>query len=239
MNYLKSLLIVLLTAMGTNQVFAHALWIETDVNGKLNAKHEVKIFYGEYVANERDSVQKWYSDVRDFTLWLTTPKNEKIKLETKAGANYYGANFTPTQEGVYLLTVVHEAKELGGTTKYEFSSVAPVAVGKNAIISGSAIANPLHAIATEAKVYKVNSAVKVNAYLNGTAAQGKTVTVFSPEGWSKDFTVSADGTIEFLPLWPGRYVLEASNYEEKSGQHNGKAYTAAWQGATSSFVVSK
>lgn len=239
MKKLKSILFILLLATASNQLFAHALWIETNTSGKIGAAHNVKIFYGEYASNERDSVAKWYSDVKDFTLWLTTPGKAKVKLETVPGANYYSASFVPKEDGVYLLTVVHEAKELGGTTKYEFSSLAAVAVGKAVAVESSAIANPLHVSANHAKVYKANAPVKIKALLNGEALAGKSISVFSPEGWSKEYKTDENGVVEFSPLWPGRYVLEVSNYQKATGEHHGKNYTAAWQGATSSFEVAE
>ena len=237
-NFISILFSLLFMAV-SSQLFAHALWIETKTIGKIGSSQEVKVFYGEYVANERDSVVKWYSDVKDFTLWLTTPKNEKIKLETTEGTNFYSANFIPKEAGVYLLTVVHVAKELGGTTKYEFSSIASVSVGKATAINAAAIPNPLYALVSETKVYQLNSPVKIKAVLNGKALAGKNVSVFSPEGWSKEYKTDGNGIIEFSPIWPGRYVLEVSNYQKIAGDHHGKKYTATWQGATSSFEVVK
>lgn len=218
---------------------AHALWIETKATGKVGQQHEVKVFYGEYVANERDSVSKWYSDVKEFSLWLTVPGKEKVKLDTKAGVNYYSATFNPNAEGIYFITVVHEAKELGGETKYEFSSLATVAVGKNSSINANPIQNSLYAYAANAQIYKLNNPVKITAVLSGKVLANKAVSVFSPSGWSRAFTTNSNGEFEFNPIWDGRYVIEVSNYEKVDGEHYGKSYNAAWQGSTYSFEVAK
>lgn len=239
MNNLKSIFFTLLLMATTGQLFAHALWIETKSTGKKGSNQEVKVFYGEYVTNERDSVAKWYSDVKDFSLWLTTPSKEKIKLGTTAGSNFYSANFIPKEDGIYLLTVVHEAKELGGTTKYEFSSLATVAVGKATIVDGGAITNQLYASAVDAKIHKANTPVKIKAILDGKALADKNVTVFSPEGWSKEYKTDESGHFEFSPLWAGRYVIEVSDFKKTTGEHHGENYTAIWQGATSSLEVIK
>lgn len=239
MNNFKSILFALLLITTTNQLYAHALWIETKATGKIGANQEVKIFYGEYVSNERDSVSKWYSDVKDFSLWLKAPGKEKIKLNTTAGTNFYIANFTPENDGVYVLTVVHEAKELGGTTKYEFSSLATVSVGKSSVVDAKSIANPLYASVIDAKFHKVNAPVKIKAILCGKALADKSVTVYSPEGWSKEYQTDKNGIIELSPLWVGRYVIEVSDFQKVTGEHHGKKYTAIWQGATSSFEVVK
>jgi len=239
MNNLKSLLFTLILIATANQLFAHALWIETKTTGKIGQSQEVKVFYGEYVNNEREEISKWFSDVKDFSLWLTMPGQKKVKLNTTAGSNFYVANFTPDKEGVYILTVVHEPKELGGTTKYEFSSIATVAVGKTTAINLAPIANTIKVSASEAKTYKTNTAIQIKAERNGKPLAGKHISVFSPEGWAKEHTTDENGLITFNPIWPGRYVLEVSNYEKTTGEHNGKNYSAAWQGATSSFEVSK
>lgn len=236
---MKSLLLALLLTLGTSQLFAHALWIETASSGKAGTAQQVKIFYGEYVSNEREEIAKWYSDVKDFTLWLTAPGKEKIKLNTVAGSNFYLANFTPEGNGLYILSVSHEAAELGGTTKYEFLSTAVVSVGKPNAIDHATIPTSLNVYTMEAKNYKVDTTVQLKALVAGKPLIKKNVTVFSPEGWSKEMKTDEAGVITFNPIWPGRYVLEVSTFEETPGSHRGKAYTAAWQGATSSFEVSK
>ena len=80
MKNIKTILTALLLLFASNATFAHALWIETASSGKLGQKHAVKVFYGEFVANERDSVAKWYSDVKDFSLWLVGPDQKKVQL---------------------------------------------------------------------------------------------------------------------------------------------------------------
>ena len=235
---MKSFLLTVLFSVLISNSFAHALWIETPVNGKIGQRHQVEIYYGEYAANERDSVAKWYSDVKNFTLWLSAPGKEKVKLETTAGVNSFSANFIPEEDGLYVLSISHEAKDLGGTTKYEFLSSAKVAVGKTGNYDPASTPE-LTLTTSESKAYKQNREVKLLASLDGKPLAKKKVSVFSPEGWTKEFTSNENGEVIFTPQWSGRYVVEVSNFEKKAGEHNGKNYTAAWQGATSSFVVTK
>ena len=237
MNNLKSLSVAVLFLLLGNKLSAHALWIETSASGKTGAEHQVKVFYGEFASNEREEISKWYSDVKDFSLWLTTPGKEKIKLKTSAGTNYYSATFTPDKDGLYILTVSHEAKELGGTTKYEFLSSATVAVGDVSIVNLSTVPSSLAAVLNESKTYNLKSPVKFSILHNGKPVAAKKISVLSPEGWTKEFTSDEKGEISFTPQWPGRYLLEVSTFEKTSGQHHGKTYDAFWQGATSSFEV--
>lgn len=234
---MKSVAVLVCMLIGTQSLLAHALWIEAKTSGKVGQAEEVKIFYGEYASNERDEVGKWYSDVKDFTLWLTVPGREKIKLATTAGSNFYTAQFTPEKDGLYILTVSHEAKELSGTTKYVFSSLATVNVGKTNAINTVAIPNSLKVAVNEAKIYKLNAPVNLKAVLNDKPLANTPVSIFTPEGWSKEFITDENGNVSFSPIWPGRYVLEVSDYKKVPGEFNGKKYEAAWQGSTSSFEV--
>lgn len=59
---------------------AHALWIETHTQGQLNKPQEVNIFDGEFANNEREINSNWYSDLRNFTLWLYESGEEPQRL---------------------------------------------------------------------------------------------------------------------------------------------------------------
>lgn len=236
MKKITFLALTLLLSFVTTSIFAHALWIETASSGKIGQKQTVKVFYGEYVANERDSVAKWYSDVREFTLWLVGPDQKKTQLTLTPGVNHFEASFTPEQNGAFTILVSHEAKELGGTTKYHFLSSADVLVGK---VKPETLQNPnvLRLHVDDAVAAKLNKPLQLKAFLKDAAAKGKTVSVFSPNGWAKELKTNDEGVVEFTPLWAGRYVFEVTDMDKTPGQHNGKDYKAAWKGATYSFEI--
>ncbi|ETZ22731.1 DUF4198 domain-containing protein [Pedobacter sp. V48] len=236
MKKITFLVLTLLLSFVTTSIFAHALWIETAASGKVGQKQSVKVFYGEYVANERDSVAKWYSDVKEFSLWLVGPDQKKTQLTLTPGANHFEGTFTPDQNGAYTVVVSHEARELGGATKYHFLSSADVIVGK---ALPAAVQNPnvLKLHVEGASAAKINKSLQLKAFLNDAAAKGKTVSVFSPNGWSRELTTDDSGAAEFTPLWKGRYVVEVSDMDKTPGQHNGKDYKATWKGATYSFEI--
>jgi uncharacterized GH25 family protein len=236
MKKIKFAIITALLTLSTATVFAHALWIETAATGKVGQKQTVKVFYGEYADLGRDSVSTWYSDVKDFTLWLVAPDQKKTQLTMTPGVNHFEGSFTPQQNGSYTVMVSHEAKELGGTTKYHFLSSATVSVG-GAVPVATQNANALRLHLDDVASLKVKKPIKMTAFLKDAAANAKTVTVFSPFGWSKEFYTDANGTFEFTPLWPGRYVVEVSDMDKTPGEHHGKEYKATWKGATYSFVL--
>jgi uncharacterized GH25 family protein len=238
MKHLKSILLTLVGVFFASSLFAHALWMETKSTGKKGQAQEVKVFYGEYAQNERDETGKWYSDVKELSLWMIGPDQKKVKLNTTLGANVAIASFTPETDGQYTLLVSHEAKELGGTTKYHFLTSTTVQVGKPAaLVNGDVISNELKVFPVNATVYEAKKAVKLKAVHNNELKAGATVSVFSPAGWSQVLTTDKDGQIEFTPLWPGRYVVEVTDFKNTKGQHNGAAYEAVWLGSTYSFEV--
>lgn len=230
----KIILLTLGLLFSASSIFAHALWIETASTGKVGQKQSVKVFYGEYADLGRDSVSTWYSDVKEFTLWLVGPDQKKVQLTIRPAINYFEASFTPQQNGSYTIMVSHEAKELGGTTKYHFLSSANVSVGKAApLVAQNTNALKLHV--ADVSSLKLKQPVKMTALLNDAAVSKKAVTVFSPTGWSKEFYTDEKGAFEFTPLWPGRYVVEVSDMDKTPGQHHGKDYKATWKGATYSI----
>ncbi|TCC98258.1 DUF4198 domain-containing protein [Pedobacter psychroterrae] len=232
----KTIFIMLGLLFSVSSLFAHALWIETAATGKVGQKQTVKVFYGEYADLGRDSVSTWYSDVKEFTLWLVGPDQKKTQLAVTQGLNYFEASFIPAQNGSYTVMVSHEAKELGGTTKYHFLSSASVSVGKSAaVVSQNTNALRLHV--DDVSSLKLKQPIKMTALLKDVAAGKKAVTVFSPTGWSKEFYTDENGAFEFTPLWPGRYVVEVSDMDKTPGQHHGKDYKATWKGATYSLEL--
>lgn len=242
MKKINILLLTLLLSVTTTSIFAHALWIETASSGKVGQKQTVKVFYGEYVANERDSVAKWYSDVKDFTLWLVGPDQKKTQLVLIPEVNHFESSFTPESNGAYTVMVSHEAAELGGTTKYHFLSSASISVGKIVTLGKAGTVSAQNANALKLHIddvlsAKVNKPLQLKAFLKDVAAKGKTVSVFSPNGWAKELTTDANGVAEFTPLWAGRYVVEVTDLDKTAGQHNGKDYKATWKGATYSFEL--
>lgn len=229
------MLTVLLT-LATSTVFAHALWIETAVSGKVGQKQKIKVYYGEYADLGRDSVSTWYSDVKEFKLWLVGPDHKSTELKVTPGVNYFEGSFTPSQNGAYTVMVSHEAEKLGGTTKYHFLSSADVSVGKfEPVVANNT--NPLKLHVNNGSPLKVKNKISMKAFLNAAAVSKKAVTVFSPTGWSKEFYTDENGAFEFTPLWPGRYVVEVSHMDKTPGKHHDKDYTGTWKGATYSFEI--
>lgn len=226
------LLLVIAFFLHTGSLFAHALWIETSTTGKAGQKQTIKIIYSE--PNDKpEKIADWYSDVKEFTLWLTGPDKQKVKLPTNAADDHFTSEFTPEKDGVYTITVSHTAKELGGKTKYQFNASAIVAVGKSLVGNDPALnVNDISVYADASQTYKVNKPFQLAGFLKEKPSEKLQVAVHAPSGWNKEINTNAQGVAEFTPVWAGKYSIEASKSEKEEGEHNGKNYTSVWRCAT-------
>lgn len=235
----KQLFIAAFLLCCSAQLFAHALWIQTAPKGKAGQKQAVKIIYAES-GDKPEKLGEWYSDVKDFELWLTAPDQKRTKLATVAADDHFTAEFTPDQQGVYTLSVGHTSKDLGGTTVYQFNASALVTVGKaDTGNNPGANTNELNVFADPGKTNKVNSPLNLRSLFKNNGNEKLYITVASPSGWSKQISTDEKGLAEFVPLWPGTYYIEASKSWKEAGNLNGKEYKAFWRSATLLVEVGK
>lgn len=230
---MKSLFTLLLTFLSVQLASAHALWIETNSTGVKNVKQEVRIFYGEYASQEIEPLDKWYSDVKDFKLILTTPSNKQIEVQKMLTGDHFTAEFTPIENGIYVLSIYHAGKDLSKTNLYAFSSLAFIQVSGNTL---PAITNNFY-VKVNPNKYEVGNTVEAIVIKAGKPLANAEVLVMSQEGWSKSFKTDPQGKISFTALWKGNYVIEASFGENKEGDWNGKPFTYAWEGTTTFLIV--
>ncbi|WP_294185143.1 DUF4198 domain-containing protein [uncultured Sphingobacterium sp.] len=237
MKILISFFTFLAVLLCSNNGYAHALWIEASSYGIINQAHEVKVYYGEFATNERDQVDKWYSDVKDFSLQLHAPGKESVTLQLTNKGDHFSGSFQPDVTGTYFLSIVKAPKDLGGKTKYEFSSLVPVIVGKPTVLDYSVVKNPLQIELLKANNLKKGQSLQAKITSNGKVVPQAKVSVFSATGWGKEFVADENGLLTFDALWSGPYVLEASTFAEVAGEHAGKPYASAWQGSTTFITV--
>jgi len=227
---MKKYLVIAALLFASIQVSAHALWIETAPSGAKGKAQDVKVFYGEYAEFSPEKVSDWYSDVKDFSLWLIGPDGGKTQLPVREAADHFAAAFTPEKDGIYTLLVSHSAKDLGGKTIYQFNTSATVSVGKsNNYNITAANTNP---IKFNLSGLSKNKTSVVTGYFNEKPAGDMYVTVFSPKGWTKQLQTNAEGKAEFTPEWSGTYLIEISRSDKETGEHHGKPYEGIWRCAT-------
>src|SRR5690606_22677803 len=228
-------LIILLVTLGFIQFsYGHALWIQTKSQSKINQTHEVKIFYGEFESQEFDEVDKWYSDVKDFKLYLVLPNGESKELQTTADKNCFTANFSPEEEGLYTLHIAHPAKEMYEGRRFDFSSTAFVSVGNKASISK--IESPFY-IQTTTNSVNAGQAVEATVFVDQKPADNIEVQIIRADGWIKTVKTDKQGKISFDSDWKGNYILEASQTVDKKDQWDGKQMNSIWRGTTTLIQI--
>jgi hypothetical protein len=216
--------------------FGHALWIVTEPNAALGTSHTAKIYYGEYNQNEFEKLDKWYSDVNKFALWLMAPDGTKKQLSYTAADDHYVASFTPDQKGTYVLSVGHSAGEVSRGYVYQFNASAAVQVGKGEASPLAVSSTDLY-IRTEKNPNGKSGVVK--AYYKGQPAADIVVTVSGPSGWSKNFKTDKNGVAVFDVLWKGTYALEGVYTSDEKGTMQEKEYEHIWRCATTRFESGK
>lgn len=219
MNKLKTLVLSLILMFSVNQLFAHALFIKTAANGKKGTAQEVKIFYGEPGENQPEKLGDWWSDTKEFSLWLINPQGEKEQLKVTPKDDHFVASFTPAADGVYTLSISHTVKQIAGKKQYQFNAAALVSVGK-ANVGNTALANKadLGVFVDALASLKAGKAITLSSHFKAQPTADVAISVFAPKGWTKQVKTGTDEKTTFIPEWPGTYLLEAGKNEKVAGQ---------------------
>lgn len=237
-NTFKRLSFLAITLLFSLNSFAHALWIETNAAGTTGKAQTIDIYFGEFGDKDITKTEKWFSDIKDFSLVLISPSKKKIKLSAKALEDKYQAVFTPEEEGVYTIAMHHTVKDVYGTMKLDYNSSATVVVGKAAVGNEANFnTNEISLFSEKASSAKINEAVKVNALYEGKIAAKQKMKVIAPNGWEKELWSDKNGEFSFTPIWSGNYMVEFAYTEKAPGEQNGKKYDEVWKMATYFLAV--
>ncbi|WP_264536805.1 DUF4198 domain-containing protein [Flavobacterium sp. N1736] len=237
-NTLKKITLFLFMLVATPQLFAHALWIETKATGTKGKTQEISVYFGEFSDNDITKADKWFSDLKDFSLVVISPSKKEIKLTATALENKYQAFFTPDEDGVYTVVMHHTVKDVYGTMKLDYNSSATVTVG-NAAKGNEATANTniISVFSKDVAAAKQKTKINVNALYEGAAAKEQKIKVIAPNGWEKELWSNDKGEVSFTPIWAGNYMVEFAYTEKSVGEHNGKKYDEIWKMATYLITV--
>ncbi|RDC54789.1 DUF4198 domain-containing protein [Pedobacter chinensis] len=223
----KLSLLFFLVAFSVSSAFAHALWIETPANGKKGQAQEIKIFFGEYEANEPDSAAKWFSNLKEFKLVLTAPNGTTKVLTASPDVYFYKASFTPDQNGTYKLSVVHEVATVYEHAKIEYYAFADVNVGNSKINTAFPVEAAL-TIRPDKHVLKVGESSIHQVIYNKAPFANQKITLVNPERKTIPTETDENGKFTFKPEQKGNYFLEAFTEEKVPGKLNGKDYEKVW-----------
>ncbi len=220
--------------LGGRTAEAHAIWLESATQASKGQAQEVRVYYGEYATAELEKTTEWYSDLRSLEVFVVKPDQSQIKLTLEDKGDYLLSSYTPEEDGVYLIYTTHPTKDLGGKTRYEFTSQLAVQVGKSTVAAQSKLP---YAVKVAATAFKKGDKVAISLTKDGKPLPGQDILLMSASGWSKTYKTDAQGIATVDVLWSGKYVAEFGHSEEVSGTWHGAAYSATWQGITTSFSV--
>lgn len=231
-----SVLMILLT-MSISSVFAHALWIETASTGKKGQPQEVKVFFGEYEGKAPDSAKKWFSNLKEFSLLLTAPDGTTKVLKASPATFYYKTSFTPSQDGSYKLSIVHEVKDIYEKAKIEYYAFANVAVGTAPPINSKFPANALFTFNPEQAVIQSGKAITHSVVYNKAPFAAKKIAIIDPAKKKLETETNAKGQFVFKPAQKGNYFLEAFAEDKTPGKLGEKHYEKVWHVSTYFIAV--
>jgi len=213
---------------------AHAIWVETNATGKKGEAQQVRVYFGEYSTQERDTVKKWYSDINTLTLWVVQPGQPEVQLALTDSISYYAATFTPGSKGIYQIVVRHALKDLYSVYKLEYNAIATVWVGEKKMPEP---AKADISIAAAGPNFRLDKPTSVKVFFEGKAIAQQELEIVSASGKKEKITTDANGELIFTPKEKGRYLLEAIHKQKLTGKHNDKEYTSVMKIATMSVEV--
>lgn len=237
MKLLKNALVALVSLLGLQSVQAHCLWIETASTGQKDKKQAITVFYGEFGEGQSDALSEWYSDVPQLKIWLVAPDGQKVQLQAQKTDRHIKSDFTPSQEGVYTVVLSHEAKDLGGETKYHFIASTYIAVGQNAQALAKDNKSDLKITPSTAGTFKKSQIVQLTATYQGKALADQKMEIATPSGKIEKLKTDAQGQVSFTAEESGKYNSQIEYYEETPGTHYDAPYSNFWIVSTNSIEV--
>lgn len=201
---------------------AHTVWIDTASKAKVNKKHEIKLFFGEL--DDPTPTAKWFSDIKDMEVKVISPSGkEQIIREKSQNEKYYSAYFTPTEKGVYVVSVNHLVRDLHRGMKITYQSVAYVNTGSENKEVKMGVAPSEFVMNTSDFV--LNKDKKIKLIAKGEVKQREKISVESENGWGRTLSTNKDGEVDVKLLWKGKYLISHGVSVKEEGKHNGQDYT--------------
>ncbi|MDO5970889.1 DUF4198 domain-containing protein [Flavivirga aquimarina] len=238
----KSIITIALVLFAITQSFAHYLWIETNLSGKIGEEQEVKVFFGEYTYGVFEKVNgEAFPKVKDFILWVVDNKGNKTQIEVTSKENYYRGTFKPMANGTYTVILDNNKIDVIDYTKYDFgifkthyNSVAKVIVG--GVNEDTKALNPEGITIKDVSENKKEVRLQV-LYKNKPLVKNE-LKVYVEDLWSKTLETDENGLVSFKRPWNTKYIIETTTKEEVPGQYKGKDYQFIWHCATYSILKS-
>lgn len=238
---------------------AHFIWIETDPKGEPGKNHKVEIYFGEPHEFLREEAGGRLDQHDGIEAWAVTSKVGKTKIGLKKGLNLFSGVITPQKVGRYNLIAKSLGHEIQDLTQNDRGIIRPLFFARTQLLSFEK--GRVSEREEEIKEYldldiipvsksldplmgsivpKIGDEFVVRVIFKGKPLARERVNAFGPNGWIKELqSTDSWGVTSFVPLWPGRYVLQIMHDEKAPGEFKGKSYETLNYRATLSLLVDK
>jgi len=233
---------------------AHFIWIEANPKSKPGANHRVEIYFGEPHEFLREEAGGRLDQHDGIEAWAVAAKGETVKFGLKKETNLFSGSTTPLKVGRYNLvakSLGHEVQNLDQRTsrplffaRTQFLSFEKGRVSereneiKDFLDLDIIPATRSLDLLTGSIVPQVGNEFAVRVMFKGKPLGGRRVNAFAPNGWIKELpSTDSWGLTSFVPLWPGRYVLQVSQDEKSAGEFKGKKFDSLDYRATFAIQV--
>lgn len=208
-------------------VKAHALWIHTSSKSEIGKEHPYKVYYADYHENAIEPVAKWYSDVKEFELWLISPSGKKTKLDPTATDEFFEGSFTPEEEGEYRMQISHTADPGDSKTAYQFNAYAQIWVGKGKVPSLPE---------TDLALVRNVKSTDLKVLYKGKALPEGDIVILGPNAVSQELKTGKRGKASAKLNAHGLYFAEAT-HTEKLQENDPSGLQAIWRCATQAIEI--
>lgn len=204
---------------------AHEMWIESKAKGSVGVAQEVKVFFGEFSWGKPTPAAKWFSDIADCKLVLTTPDGKTQVLDKTKEEDCYKAAFTPTTKGIYKLGFVHVVKDVYKEMKLTYVSAALVNVEGPA--KGSTIVGEgFYQLQVDNKAIAKGYPTRFTILEAGKPYKSQMVEVSNTDSATRNIETDKNAVLDFPSDWHGGQLIQLAHPEKvEAGTHNGKEYT--------------
>lgn len=236
---------------------AHFIWIETPTETEPKKPQPVALYFGEYQEFLREEAGGRLDAMEGATAWVIDPQGTRQALSLDKKTNHFlGTLNSSCLPGRYHVMAAHTEVEVKDMTKSNLDVVKPQFYARSQFVCVEAtrLREPEKDIEQVAELDIIPLTKGINLVTGALAPQpgsevvvqvsfkkqplAKTaLMVHSPLGWDKELRTDAQGIASFIPLWPGRYVLELVHVEKAPGEFKGKPYNVVRHRATTTMEV--
>jgi hypothetical protein len=229
--------------LSTAHAKADSLWIEAEATGQVGKSQIIKVIFGSYNQYRLQKIDGEFQEVKDFTCWMISPTGKHIALQFSPKETAYEANFTPAEQGIYVVLLENKQRKVEdwskstskiGIAKQHYYARTTIQVGNSKAIAQESLTDLT--ILRDAE-NQPNSDVVLKVLLHGKPVPNATLFMRHPEMQEQKLTTDQDGKVLFHNPKPGRYFALVTLKFETPGTYKGVHYDVFREKATLTMVL--